>query len=97
MMTCGLLQIEKAEKDDVVGMISFQGKKTDICRLQHTNNGPSKLVLTRLVVTYNGNYNALLYNYRNSHNTEGHVPMFQIEINRLTRSDKFFTSEELER
>jgi hypothetical protein len=34
MMTCGLLQIEE-KKDDVVGMISFKGKKAEMCRLQH--------------------------------------------------------------
>jgi hypothetical protein len=47
MMTCGLWQIEKEEKDDVismisfqkeesndiVGVISFQGKKAEMCRL----------------------------------------------------------------
>ena len=33
-MTCGLLQIEE-KKDDVVGMISFKGKKAEMCRLQH--------------------------------------------------------------
>jgi hypothetical protein len=30
MMTCGLLQIEKEEKDDVISMISFQRKKVMI-------------------------------------------------------------------
>jgi hypothetical protein len=68
MMTCGLLQIEKRENDDVVGKISFQWKKTKICRLQQTESGLPKHVLTRHIVTYNGNYNALPYNYRNSPN-----------------------------
>ena len=63
MMICGLLQIEE-EKDDVLGMISFQKKKAEMCRLQHTESGPSKLILIRHVITYNGNYNALPYNYK---------------------------------
>jgi hypothetical protein len=32
MMTCVPLQIEE-EKDDVIGMISFQGKKIEMCKL----------------------------------------------------------------
>jgi len=32
-MTCGLLQIKKKKKDDVVGIISFHGKKAEMCRL----------------------------------------------------------------
>jgi len=71
MMTCGLLQMEKEEKDDVVGMISFKEKKTKICKLQHTKRGPSKLVLTRSVVTYSGNYNTLDHNYIYSLNVKG--------------------------
>jgi hypothetical protein len=55
-----------------------------MCRLQHTENGPSNLVPTRPVVTYNMNYNALPYNYRNSLNIEGPAPMFQTEIDGLT-------------
>jgi len=76
MMTCGLLQIEKEEKNDVVCMISFPGKRIEMCKLQHTENNPLKLVLTKLVVTYNEIYNALPYNYINSPNIEGSTPMF---------------------
>ena len=76
MMTCGILQIEKEEKHDVVYMISFQGKTIEMCRLQHTKNDPLKLVLTRPIVTYNENYNALPYNYKTSPNIEGFTPVF---------------------
>lgn len=58
MMTCSLLQIEHEQTDDVIGMISFLNKKLEMCRLQYTKSGPLKLILTRPVVTYNGNYNA---------------------------------------
>jgi hypothetical protein len=67
-----------------------------MCRLQHTENNPSKLVLTRHVVTYNGNYNALPYNYKNSPNIEGHAPMFQTKIDGLTWNGRCFTHKELE-
>jgi hypothetical protein len=76
MMTCGLLQIENEEKDDVIGTISFQEKKTKIRKLQHTKRGPSKLVLTRSIVTYSGNYNALDHNYIYYLNVEGPAPEF---------------------
>jgi hypothetical protein len=76
MMTCGLLQIEKEEKDDVVYMISFPGKRIEMCRLQHTESNPLKLVLTMPVVTYNENYNTLPYNYRNSPKIEGSTLVF---------------------
>jgi len=52
MMTHGLLKIEKEEKDDVVGMTSFQGKKVEMCKLQYTKSSPPKFILTKLVVTY---------------------------------------------
>jgi hypothetical protein len=94
-MTCVLLQIEE-EKDDVIGMISFQGKKTEMCRLQHTKSGLPKLFLTRSAITYNRIYNALPYNYKNFPNVEGLAPMFQTEIDGLTRSNRCFTLEELE-
>ena len=48
LMTCGLLQIEKEEEDDAMGMISFQEKKAEVCRIQGTESGPPKLVMTRL-------------------------------------------------
>jgi len=47
MMTCGLLQIEE-KKDDVVGMISFKGKKAEMCRLQHIK-GPALCFKPRLM------------------------------------------------
>lgn len=47
MMTCGMLQIENEEKDDDVGMIRFQEKKLEMCRLQHIKISPLKLVLTK--------------------------------------------------
>jgi hypothetical protein len=75
-MTCGLLQTEKEENDDVVGMISFQEKKIKICKLQHTKRGLSKFVLTRSVVTYSRSYNALDHNYIYSLNVEGPAPEF---------------------
>ena len=78
MMTCDLLQIENEE--NAIGMISFQGNKVEMCRLQHTKNSPLKLILTRPVVTYNGNYSALPHNYRNSPNIECHTSMFQNKI-----------------
>jgi len=55
-----------------------------MCRLQHTKSGPLKLVLTRSIVTYNGNYNALPRNYKYSPNIKGHSLLFQIEIDGLT-------------
>jgi hypothetical protein len=76
MMACCLLQMEMEEKDDVVCMISFQEKKSKICRLQHTESGPPKLILTRPAITYNENYNALLHNYRNSPNVESPASVF---------------------
>jgi hypothetical protein len=96
-MTCGLLQIEKKEEDDAMGMISFQGKKAEVCRIQGIESGPPKLVMTRLAFTRNRDYNALPYNYKNSPKIEKTSPMLLIEINRLTRSGRCFTPEELER
>ena len=69
-MTCGLLQIEKKEEDDAMGMISFQEKKAEVCRIQGTESGPPKLVMTRLAFTRNRDYNALPYNYKNSPKNE---------------------------
>jgi hypothetical protein len=60
-----------------------------MCRLQYTDSSPPKLVLTRLVITYNGNYNALPYNYRNSPNIKGYALVFQTEIDGLTRRESF--------
>jgi hypothetical protein len=77
------LQIEN--KENAIGMISFQGKKAEMCRLQHTKNSPLKLILTRLV-TYNGNYSALPHNYRNSPNIECHASMFQNKIAGSTKA-----------
>jgi hypothetical protein len=65
MMTCGLLQIKNEKNDDVVDLISFQGRKKEMCKLYHTRRDPPKLILTRYVITYNGNYNALPHSYRN--------------------------------
>jgi hypothetical protein len=65
MMTCGLLQIENEKNDDVVDLISFQGRKKEMRKLYHTMRDPPKLILTRHVITYNENYNALPHNYRN--------------------------------
>jgi hypothetical protein len=96
-MTYGLLQIEKEEKDNFIGMISFQGKKIEVCRLQHTESDPLKLVLTRLAFTHNENYNSLSHNYGNPPNVEGPTLVFQTEIDGLTRCGKCFTSEELEK
>ena len=97
IMTYGLLQIEKEEKDNLIGMISFQGKKIEVCRLQHTESDPLKLVLTRLAFTHNENYNSLPHNYGNPPNVEGPTLVFQTEIDGLTRCGKCFTSEELEK
>jgi hypothetical protein len=84
MMTGGLLQIEKEEKDDVIGMVSFKRKKVEVCKLQHTKSNPSKLILTRPAFTHNGKYNALPRNYSNPPNVEGPAFMFQTEIDELT-------------
>jgi hypothetical protein len=65
MMTCCLLQIEKEKNDDVVDLITFQERKKEMRKLYHTRRDPPKLILTRHVITYNGNYNALPHNYRN--------------------------------
>jgi hypothetical protein len=65
MMTCGLLQIEKEKNDDVVDLITFQERKKEMRKLYHTRRDPPKLILTRHVITYNENYNALPHNYRN--------------------------------
>ena len=65
--------------------------------LQHTENGLPKLVLTKHIVTYNENYNALPYNYKNSPNIKGIAPVFQTRIDGLTWSGRCFTPEELER
>jgi hypothetical protein len=53
--------------------------------------------MTRLAFTRNRDYNALPYNYKNSLKIEKTSPMLLIEINRLTRSGRCFTPEELER
>jgi hypothetical protein len=65
-MTCGFLQIENEKEDDVMGMISFQGKKAEVCRIQHTESSSPKLVLIRPAFTHNRNYNTLPHNYKNS-------------------------------
>jgi hypothetical protein len=54
----------------------FPRERIEMCRLQHTESNPLKLVLTKPVVTYNEIYNALPYNYRNSPNIEGSTLMF---------------------
>jgi hypothetical protein len=68
-----------------------------VYKLQHTKSGPPKVVLTRLVITYNRNYNALPYNYKISPNIESPAPMFQVEIDGLTRSSRCFALEKLDR
>jgi hypothetical protein len=78
-------------------MISFKGKKTKMCRLQHIKCSPPKLILIRLIVTYNMNYNAFPYNYINSPNIECLALVFQTKIDGLTRSGRCFTPVELER
>jgi hypothetical protein len=55
-----------------------------MCMLQHTENGLPKLVLTKHIVTYNENYNALPYNYKNFPNIKGIAPVFQTRIDGLT-------------
>ena len=55
-----------------------------MCRLQHTKSSLPKLILTGPAITYNENYNALPYNYKNYPNIEGLALMLKIKIDGLT-------------
>jgi hypothetical protein len=68
-----------------------------MCRFQYTKSGPPKLVLTRHIIIYNENYNALPHNYGNSLNIKGHALVFQNDIDGLTRSGRCFTPKKLKR
>jgi hypothetical protein len=68
-----------------------------VYRLQHTESSLLKLVLTRPTFTHNENYHALPHNYCNPPIFEGLAPVFQIEIDGLTRSGRCFMLEELEK
>ena len=62
-----------------------------VYKLQHTESGLPKLILTRPTFTHNEKYHALPHNYGNPPNVEGLSPMFQIEIDGLTQSGRCFT------
>ena len=89
MMTRGLLRIDTLEEKMEVGMVVG-------CRYQPTENGPLKLICTKLVVNKCGNYNALPYKYRQSNPTIVSIRIFDVEIGGLIRSRRCFTLEELE-
>jgi hypothetical protein len=91
MMTLGLLRIGEREIDDFVSMISFQGGKAKVCRIQPTRIRPPKLVLTRPFITHNKNYSVLPHHYGSS------SPLLQTKIDKLTQSGRCFTPEELEK
>jgi len=54
--------IKSIKEDVVIGMIGFQGRKAEVCRIQPTKSGPPKLVLTMPTFTHNKICNALPYN-----------------------------------
>lgn len=65
-----------------------------VCMYKPTKNGPPKLILPKHAVNKSGNFNALLYNYCQSHPTIDLALVFHAEIGGLTRSERCFTSEE---
>jgi len=60
-------------------------------------NGISKLVLTKPLYVNKVDYRAMPSSYGYTSNIEAPLPLFQIEINGLTRSGCCFTLEELEK
>ena len=58
--------------------------------------GPRRLILTKSTRNRSGKYNALPYNYDQTHLTMIPAPVFHAEIRGLTRSERCFTLEELE-
>ena len=94
MMSCGLLQIEKATGEEV-SMMEAPNKK--VCRVQFITRKPPKLVLSKPVVAHKGNYIALPHDYGCSFKSTQQPPIFQAEIRGLTRSGRCFTPEELEK
>ena len=69
----------------------------EVCRVQFVTGKPPKLVLSKLIVAHEGNYNALPHDYRCSFKSTQQIPIFQAEIGGLTRSGRCFTPEKLEK
>ncbi|XP_034932830.1 uncharacterized protein [Populus alba] len=90
MLTLGELRIENISDNEEVEMI-------EKCRIQLIANGRSKLVLTRPSYASKVDYGAMPGDYGYTSNIEAPLPLFQTEISGLTRSDRCFTPEELER
>jgi hypothetical protein len=59
--------------------------------------GLLRIILTKLDCTTNGIYNALLYNYDYTFHIEGPSLIFQVKIDGLTRIEKCFSLEKLEK
>jgi len=89
MLTLRLLRIEDMEKNYEVKMMKSQEKRMEVCRVQLTMNGPLKLILTKPWYVNN----AMPYNHRHISNTKTLIPLLQVEMGGLTRSDRCFTPE----
>lgn len=64
MMIQGILWIEKA-MDIEVSMMGLSGKNKEVCQVQFTVDGLPKLIMSKPIVAYKGDYSALPYNYGN--------------------------------
>jgi len=62
MIIQGILQIKKGI-DREVSIINVSGKGKEVCQVQFTTDGLPILILSKPVVTYKGDYNALPHNY----------------------------------
>ena len=67
------------------------------CKIQSIANGLSKLVLTKPSYTNKTDHRLMPDIYEYTSNVEVVLPLFQTEISRLTRSERCFTTEELEK
>jgi len=94
MMIMGELRIEPMEGSHEVSMMEVRDKMSELCMVQPTTNGPPKLILAKPSYT-KGDHKAIPCNYGYVSNIRAPLPLFQTEINGLTRSDWCFTPEEL--
>lgn len=62
MIIQGILQIKKGI-DREVSIMDVSGKGKEVCQVQFSTNGLPKLILSKPIVTYKGDYSALPHNY----------------------------------
>ena len=75
----------------------MEAPNKEVYRVQFVTGKPPKLVLSKLIVTHKGSYNALAHDYRCSFKSTQQQLIFQVEIEGLTHSGRCFTPKELEK